>query len=231
MKTQSHKIIRNFVIFLTVLAGFIAANQGFTANKANENRYENEIRAFEISDITNKPPENGILFIGSSSIRLWKDLKSDFPDLPVINRGFGGSQITDSIYFADRIVFPYRPRMIIMYAGVNDINDGKSPEEVFNNFKTFVKKVHQFSPSIKIGFIAISPNFARWKQVDKVKEANRLIREFTLRDPRLFFIDTFKYMLGENGLPKPDIFVSDGLHMNRKGYEIWKSVIRPYLKY
>jgi lysophospholipase L1-like esterase len=205
------------------------AESRFYCRPDNRKSLGKEIQAFENSDATNKPPENGILFIGSSSIRLWKDLKSDFPDLPVINRGFGGSQIIDSVYFADRIVFPYKPRMIIMYAGVNDINDGKSPEEVFNNFKMFVKKVHNHSPSIKIGFIAISPNFARWKQVDKVKEANKLIREYTLRDPRLFFIDTFKYMLAENGLPKPDIFVSDGLHMNRKGYEIWKAVIRPYL--
>ncbi|HON07513.1 MAG TPA: SGNH/GDSL hydrolase family protein [Verrucomicrobiota bacterium] len=216
-------------IFAVIFVGLIVANSGFTATATSENRYEKDIQAFESSDATNKPPENGILFIGSSSIRLWKDLKSDFPELPVINRGFGGSQISDSVYFAERIVFPYKPRMIIMYAGGNDINAGKSPEEVFNDFKTFVKKVHTNLPSTKIGYIAISPNIARWKQIDKVKEANRLIREYTLRDPRLFFIDTFTYMLGEDGLPKPDIFVSDGLHMNRKGYDIWKTVIRPYL--
>ncbi len=226
---QTHLFKVWWKIFAVIFSGLIAVSSGFTATTTIGNRYENEIRVFEMSDATNKPPENGILFIGSSSIRLWKDLKSDFPDLPVINRGFGGSQIIDSVYFAERIVFPYKPRMIIMYAGGNDINVGKSPEEVFNDFKMFVKKVHNNLPSTKIGYISISPNFARWKQVDKVKEANKLIQEYTLRDPRLFFIDTFTYMIGEDGLPKPDIFVSDGLHMNRKGYDIWKAVIRPYL--
>ena len=226
---QTHLFKVWWKIFAVIFSGLIAVSSGFTATTTIGNRYENEIRVFEMSDATNKPPENGILFIGSSSIRLWKDLKSDFPDLPVINRGFGGSQIIDSVYFAERIVFPYKPRMIIMYAGGNDINVGKSAEEVFNDFKMFITKVHNKLPSTRIGYIAISPNLARWKQVDKVKEANRLIREYTLRDPRLFFIDTFTYMIGEDGLPKPDIFVNDGLHMNRKGYDIWKVVIKPYL--
>ncbi|MGC8744296.1 MAG: SGNH/GDSL hydrolase family protein [Verrucomicrobiia bacterium] len=212
-------LIAGLILILT--AGFVFSE--------STNRWEKEIRAFEISDSTNKPPENCILFIGSSSIRLWKTLKEDFPDLPVVNRGFGGSQIADSVYYAERIVFPYRPRLIIMYAGVNDIAAGKSPEEVFEDFKTFVKKVHSRLPSTRIGFIAMSTNPARWNQVEKVKKGNKLIREFTLRDPRLFFIDTFSYMIREDGTPKPDIFVEDKLHMNKKGYEIWKNVIRPYL--
>ncbi|MGB9602408.1 MAG: SGNH/GDSL hydrolase family protein [Verrucomicrobiia bacterium] len=215
-----------FLIVQVVLIFFLAVYAGFSETT---NRWENEIRAFELCDLTNKPPENCILFIGSSSIRLWKTLKEDFPQLPVVNRGFGGSQIADSVYFAERIVFPYKPRLIIMYAGANDIAAGKSPEEVFNDFKTFVRKVHSHLPSTRIGFIAMSTNPARWNQVEKVKQGNKLIREFTLRDPRLFFIDTFSHMLNNDGTPKSDIFVEDKLHMNKKGYEIWKNVIRPYL--
>lgn len=194
------------------------------------NRWENEILAFEASDKTNFPLANAILFIGSSSIRMWKDLASDFPEFKVINRGFGGSQICDSVYYVDRIVIPYRPKMIIMYAGGNDINAGKTPEAVFNDFKQFVSAVHSKLPSTKIGYISIAPNPARWKQIEKVREANRLIREFTMRDPRLFFIDTHSAMLGADGLPKPDIFLDDKLHMNRKGYDIWREIVRPYLE-
>lgn len=222
-KTQRGGIVLIAVIYFA--AGLLSFPETLSTN-----RWEGEIRAFEASDLTNKPPENGILFIGSSSIRLWKDLASDFPDLPVINRGFGGSQIIDSVYFAGRIVFPYKPRMIIMYAGGNDIHSGKSPEEVYNDFKTFVEKVHSRMPSTLIGYISIAPNPARWKEIKEVRRANSMIKEFTLRDPRLFFIDTHSHMLDENGLPKPDIFVDDKLHMNRKGYEIWKNVIKPYLK-
>lgn len=192
-------------------------------------RWEKDIQAFELSDRTNPPPKKAILFIGSSSIRMWKDLQNDFPNLPVINRGFGGSQIEDSTYFAERIVFPYEPRLIIMYAGGNDINAGKSAQRVYEDFKAFVSKVHSKLPATKIGYISIAPNPARWKQIETVREANKLIKEYTMNDPRLFFIDTHSHMLGKDGYPLPDIFLDDKLHMNRKGYEIWKKVIEPYL--
>lgn len=218
------------VIIMSLFFMLIPTNAGRLIAAENQpNRWEKEIQAFENSDKTNFPPKNCILFIGSSSIRMWKDLQKDFPKLPVINRGFGGSQIEDSTYFADRIVFPYEPKLIIMYAGGNDINAGKSAQRVVEDFKAFVSKVHSRLPAVKIGYISIAPNPARWKQIETVREANRLIKEFTLRDPRLFFIDTHSHMLGKDGQPLPDIFLDDKLHMNRKGYEIWKKIIQPYL--
>jgi len=230
IKSGAMKVITKNRIFRNILCAFLVLSGVITElNASSTNKWENEIRAFEQSDSTNKPPQNGILFIGSSSIRLWKTLKEDFPGLPVINRGFGGSHISDSIHFAERIVFPYKPRMIIMYAGANDINDGKSPKQVCNDFKAFVEKVHSQLPSAKIGFISISPNPARWGQIQKVREANQLIKEYTQTDKLLFYIDTFSHMLGEDGLPRPEIFVEDKLHMNSQGYEIWKRVISPYL--
>jgi lysophospholipase L1-like esterase len=193
-------------------------------------RWEPDIRAFEAADKTVPPPKGAILFIGSSSIRLWKTLARDFPEKQVINRGFGGSEIADSVFFADRIVFPYAPRMIVMYAGGNDINAGKPPEQVFADFREFAEKVRAKLPQTPIAYIAIAPNPARWSQVDRVKAANRLIADYANAGHRIEFIDVFTRMLGADGLPRPEIFVEDRLHMNAKGYELWREIVGPYLK-
>jgi lysophospholipase L1-like esterase len=161
---------------------------------------------------------------------LWKTLAEDLPEHKVINRGFGGSEIADSVRFVDRIVVPYQPKRIVMYAGGNDINGGKTPEQVASDFKAFVAKVHAKLPEAKISYISIAGNPARWAQVERVKEANKLIREFTTTDKRLNFIDVFPHMLGKDGMPLPDIFVDDRLHMNEKGYAIWKKVVGSALK-
>jgi len=192
--------------------------------------FENEIRAFEASDKTNPPPKNAILFIGSSSIRMWKTLAQDFPEYRVINRGFGGSQISNSIHFAERIVLPYEPRVIVFYAGGNDLNAGKSAETVFNDFKIFVGKVRAQLPTTKVVYISVAPNPARWAQMDRIREANRLIRDYTMTQAGLSFIDVHPHMLGEDGQPKPDIYLDDKLHMNAKGYVIWKRVVGEHLK-
>ena len=192
--------------------------------------FAKEINAFTASDATNPPARDGILFIGSSSIRLWKTLAQDLPDLPVLNRGFGGSQIIDSVNYADRIVFPYRPRHIVIYAGGNDINAKKTPEQVFADFRAFVAKVHAQLPRARISYISIAPNPARWAQIEKIRAANQLVADFCKGNPRLTFINVFPHMLGEDGQPKPDIYVEDRLHMNEKGYAIWKQVVGPFVK-
>lgn len=221
-------------IIITVLTCFIRpigsaqdATKGATAQ--TKTPFENEILAFEASDRTNPPPRDAILFIGSSSIRLWKTLTKDFPKHKVINRGFGGSQIVDSVNYADRIVFPYQPRQVVLYAGGNDINAGKSPDQVFADYKAFIAKVRSTLPKAKISYISIAPNPARWAQVEKVKAANRLIEGHTKTDPRLGFINVFPEMLGPDGQPKPDIYVADRLHMNANGYAIWTGIVGQYL--
>jgi lysophospholipase L1-like esterase len=212
------------IVFLVVLFAISGVAQ------AQTNRWEKDIATFEVQDRTNPPPKGAILFIGSSSIRLWKTLAEDLPEHKVINRGFGGSQIADSVQFVDRIVVPYEPKQIVMYAGGNDINAGKNPEQVAGDFKAFVAKVHAKLPKTRIAYISIAPNPARWAQVDQVKQANELIREFTGTDKRLEFIDVFRHMLGEDGKPLPDIFVEDRLHMNEKGYAIWKRMVGAALR-
>ena len=211
-----------------LLGLLLLATTAFAQTKTNA--FEKDILAFEASDKTNPPPKNAILFIGSSSIRMWKTLAQDFPGFRVINRGFGGSQISDSIHFADRIVIPYEPRAIVFYAGGNDINAKKAPDTVFNDFKTFVGKVRGKLPATKIVYISVAPNPARWAQIDQVREANKLIRDYTTKEAGLSFIDVHPHMLGADGQPKPDIYLADKLHMNEKGYVIWKGVVGEHLK-
>ena len=215
-------------LLLLTLAASLPAQTATNSTKAAP--FESEIKAFQRADLTSRPPKNGILFIGSSSIRFWSTLTQDFPSLPVYNRGFGGSQIGDSIYFAPRIIIPYAPRQIVFYAGGNDINAGKTPERVFGDFTNFVAIVHAALPETRIDYISIAPNPARWTQVAKVKAANKAIEGFTKKNSRLGFIDVFSKMLGPDGQPLPDIYRDDKLHMNPKGYELWKGIVAPHLK-
>lgn len=188
-------------------------------------KWEKDIAAFEAKDRENPPAKGGIVFVGSSSIRLWKTLAQDFPRHRVLNRGFGGSQIADSVAFAHRIVTPSAPRMVVLYAGGNDINAGKSPEKVFADFLAFVAVVRAELPEVEIAFISVAGNPKRWAQVEKVKMLNALVADYCAKHSRMKFIDVFTAMLGPDGLPKPDIFVADRLHMNEKGYRLWTEVV------
>jgi lysophospholipase L1-like esterase len=192
-------------------------------------RWEKEIAAFEASDRTNPPPTNCIVFVGSSSIKRWTALASDFPGLPVVNRGFGGSQLADAVNFADQIITRYQPREVVIYSGGNDINAGKDPERVFGDFVALVLRIRAQSPQVDICYISVAPNPRRWGEVERVKKLNRLIRKYC-QHHGMEFIDVFPLMLGPDGTPKPDIFVADRLHMNAKGYAIWKEAILPHLK-
>ena len=148
----------------------------------------------------------------------------------MINRGFGGSHLSDSVFYFDRIVAPYQPRTIVLYAGSNDINAGKTPQEVFEDFKSFAAKARNALPDARLYFISIAPSPSRWKEVEQVKEANHLIAEYIGRDKHLGFIDVFPAMLEADGRPKPDIYVADQLHMNPHGYAIWRSIVGPHLE-
>jgi lysophospholipase L1-like esterase len=194
-----------------------------------EARWEKDIEAFEISDKTNPPPQQAVLFIGSSSILMWTDLSHAFPTHKVINRGFGGSQLSDSVAFVSRIVTPYKPKLVVLYAGDNDIALGKSPERVLADFKAFASKIHAALPDTRIAYIAIKPCPLREKFLDQVKSANRLIQEYTTSDKRLLFVDVFTPMLTKEGRPRSDLCLQDRLHPNAQCYELWASLLRPIL--
>ncbi len=191
-------------------------------------RWEKAIRKFEAQDRQHPPAAGGTLFVGSSSIRFW-DLPKYFPDRPVINHGFGGSQMIDSLYFADRIVLPYQPRTIVVYAGDNDIAGGQSPETVAEDFQRFARKIHAALPETNIVYIAIKPSLRRWNLYEQMAKANALIAAFADTDERITFADIAKPMLNEQGTPKPELFIKDGLHLSPAGYELWTSVIEPLL--
>lgn len=175
------------------------------------------------------PPAGATLFVGSSSIRFWSTLKEDFPKLKVINRGFGGSQISDSTYWADRIVVPYKPAQIVFYAGDNDVAGGKKPEEIFTEFQAFVAKVRADLPDTPIYFISIKPSPSRWNKVETMCAANGLIADWIKSQSHLTYVDVFNPMLGSDGKPRPELYRIDRLHMTRAGYELWTKILTPML--
>lgn len=189
------------------------------------------IDKFTQADAAHPPAPGGVVFVGSSSIVKWTSLAKDFPGENVIQRGFGGSELADSAFYADRIVIPYRPRAVVVYAGDNDLNAGKTPEKVFSDFKEFVAKVHAALPQTRIVFIGIKPSPSRWKIHDKGERANALIAAECAKDPqRLRFVDVWKPMLDAKGQPRPELFVADMLHMNPAGYAIWTPLVAAALK-
>ncbi|HVV73018.1 MAG TPA: SGNH/GDSL hydrolase family protein [Verrucomicrobiae bacterium] len=198
-------------------------------SQATRNHWEPDIQLFEAADKTNPPPHHAILFVGSSSIRFWKNLQESFPGHLVFKRGFGGSEMSDSLAFADRIVIPYEPKLVLVYAGDNDVANGKSPERVKADFEAFVQKVHAALPNTEIGYIAIKPSLARRKLLDTMKAANLMIEQYARSTKGVLFIDVFTPMLTPEGSPRPELFVRDGLHLNEKGYALWASIINPLL--
>jgi lysophospholipase L1-like esterase len=192
-------------------------------------RFESAIRAFDSWDSQNAFPRDGVLFVGSSSIRMWRTAES-FPDLPVINRGFGGSHISDVVHYVDRVVLKYAPRGVVFYAGDNDIAAGKSPERVARDFRRFVEIVHQLLPATRIYYLPIKPSVARWKLWPQMQEANALIAHLCDNDERLEYIDTATPMLGDDGQPRKDLLIDDGLHLNAEGYRVWTTIVHPYLE-
>jgi lysophospholipase L1-like esterase len=194
-----------------------------------QDQWEPDIRKFEESDRQSPPKPGAVLFVGSSSIRLWEGLAADFPSHAVLNRGFGGSQIADSTRYVGRIVTPYRPKMILLYAGDNDLASGRSPDQVLADFEAFVARVRKDLPDVPIAFIAIKPSPARANLLEKAREANAKIARYASTHANVKYVDVFTPMLGEDGRPRAELFVEDNLHMNRNGYEIWKKVVGPYL--
>jgi lysophospholipase L1-like esterase len=192
-------------------------------------KWQKEIAAIEKRYAEKPAPKAPIVFVGSSSIRRWFTLAADFPGKPVLNHGFGGSEVFDSLNFAHRLVLPFQPKQIVMYAGGNDLNAGKTPERVFADFQAFVARVHAALPKTKICYISSAPNPKRWAQIKETRALNASIQAFCAKDERLQFIDVHPVMLAPNGEPKPDIFLDDKLHMNAKGYELWKGVVGPVL--
>jgi lysophospholipase L1-like esterase len=223
------RISRLVLVSLLLLPAGLLARQGHAQEKPYVSKWEKAIEAFEQQDKEKPPPKHAVLFVGSSSIRLW-DLKKSFPDLEAINRGFGGSQIADTVHFAPRLILKHQPRLVVFYAGDNDIAAGKSPQRVCEDFQALIQAIHKELPRTKVVFLAIKPSRARWQQAEKQQQANALIEALCTKDERLFYLDIVKPMLGDDGKPRRELFVSDGLHLTEKGYELWAGLLKPLLK-
>ncbi len=213
-------IIAAFLLF--ILAAF---------THAQDLRFENEIQAFELADSLAAPKPGGIVLWGSSSFRFWGSCQTDLAPYPVINRGFGGSEMTEAIHFFRRAVLPHRPGLLLIYEGDNDLDAGKkTPQEVFASFQQLVKLARGHLPDLKIGFVAIKPSPLRAGLLPKQRTANALIRQFCQQQRNVTYIDIATPMLNAQGQPRPELFLADQLHMKPAGYRIWTNIIRQYLK-
>lgn len=195
---------------------------------SQEKPFAGELAAFRTADAERPTADGGVLFVGSSSIRLW-DLPKSFPELdpPPVNRGFGGSQLEHSIDNVDLLVLKHKPATVVIYAGDNDIAAGKTAERVVQDFKKLTSLVHETLPETHIGYIAIKPSLARWKLAGTMQDANQQIAKLCDEANYLTFIDIWQPMLGPNGEPREELFRDDGLHLSDKGYELWASLVQP----
>jgi lysophospholipase L1-like esterase len=196
--------------------------------EVDPHRFDEEIRWFEEWDSKNWYVEGEILFVGSSSIRMWATRES-FPDLKVLNRGFGGAHISDVNYFVRKVVLRYRPKVIVFYAGDNDVAGGKSAELVLADYKEFVWMVHDELSGTGIIYISIKPSSSRWAHWPEMNKANGMIESFCAKDEKLFYFDAANVLLGGDGRPDDGMFVGDKLHLNAKGYKAWTKAIRPVI--
>ena len=225
MKTTCFSLAAFSCLAITLLAAGVNAQEAKPSPFA---KWEKDIAALEKQDAPDAKHE--IVFVGSSSIRLWK-LDESFPGLKLLNRGFGGSELADSVHFAPRIVLKYEPKIVVLYAGDNDLANGKKPEQVAADFVAFEKVVHDKLPKTKIIYVAVKPSIARWKNIANVMATNKLIAAECAKDAeRLVFLDIAPLMLGANGEPDPSLFVKDGLHLSPAGYAKWNEKLLPLLK-
>lgn len=193
------------------------------------NRYDAVFQEFARQDAAHPPPADPIVFTGSSSVRLWKTLARDFPGLPVLNRGFGGSTMTDLLQAFDRVIAPYRPAAAVIYCGENDIALGRDPIETADDYRELLRRCRALRPDMKIAVIAMKPSPKRWALWDAMRRANRRVAELCA-EAEADFLDVAPLMLGADGLPRPELFLDDRLHMNADGYRIWIGLIEPWLR-
>lgn len=231
-------VCRRFVLAFAVTAGVLSGvshsapvgAQVVAAAAPQTEQWGDEIDAFEASDRVNPRPVGPIVFVGSSSIRLWPHLQDDFPGVDVLQRGFGGAELSQVVHFAPRIVIPYKPRLVVLYAGDNDLFNGKSPQQVLAEYVAFVSLVRAALPKTQIAFVSIKPSPARWDLADNIRRANSLVKGYATTHPGLSYVDIFTPMLGTSGLPRPDLFEDDQLHLNAQGYAIWRDYIEPVVR-
>lgn len=198
---------------------------------STEQRWKKELDAFAAADRQQMPPPGGVLFVGSSSIRFWNGLETTFAGQPVvIKRGFGGSRLSDSADLVHRLVLPYQPRLVVLYAGENDIHEGGSPAELLAHFQRFLQQVQGALPATRVAWMAIKPSPSRLAFMATMREANLLIQTHVLQHDNLDYIDVHTAMLDNDGRPRPELFLRDQLHLSAEGYGLWRQIVSAHLR-
>ncbi len=223
------RVGRSSLLVISVLCFSRLASAQAPAVDPGGNRFEKNVLAYEAADKTAPPPRNAILLAGDSQFFRWKTLADDLPGYTVINRGVDSFQTSDLVHFTERIVLPYDPRLIVLHVGGNDVNNGKSPEQILGDFKTFVGKVRAVMPTVPIAFSSITPGPGRWNQAAQRKQTNQVIRDYVATQKGLLFIDLWDAMLTPDGQPREDLWVEDRIHPNQAGYQIRVRIMRPLL--
>jgi lysophospholipase L1-like esterase len=221
--------------YLYLLLFFLAAcntNSNQEGKPVADQPFWNDIQNFKKQDSVSFPPKNAILLIGSSSFTKWTDVQDYFPGYTIINRGFGGSTLLDQLRYEKDIIFPYHPKQIVIYCGENDLasSDSVTAENVFERFLSLYNDLTIKLPGVSIAFISLKPSPSRRHLFLKMRKANQLIKDYLSTEKSSVFIDIHQPMLGTNGEPLPEIFLDDSLHMNAKGYAIWKKEMEPYMQ-
>lgn len=216
---------KQFTFLLLALLGLVP----LTAQ--TQRPFEPEIRAFERLDSIEKPAQGQILLYGSSTMRLWNTYQADLAGHQVVNRGFGGSQMSDAVYYFDRVVLPLKPSWILLYEGDNDLNSGKSPEQVFADYQTFMKLVKEKLPKTKVAIYTLRPSLARENRMPQQRQLHAFFKKYARKHrKKAYFIDAYQLLLTPEGRPNGDYLVEDKLHLNAKGYRVWTQVTRDFLK-
>lgn len=201
-----------------------------SSSSPDDHRWRESLDAFAAADKLHAPATGGVLFVGSSSIRLWNDLEAQFEPVAVIKRGFGGSRMLDCSRYVNELVLPYEPREIVVYAGDNDLAEGRTPQQVAQSFADFVARVRAALPETRIHYLSIKPSPLREALMEQAVETNRLIADFVAQGENLDYIDIYSRMLDAGGKPRPELFLEDRLHLNPDGYAIWKRTIAEHLQ-
>ena len=214
-----------------VLFFFILATGRTVAQDQPEGpeRWEETIQKFEQADQANPVTTNPILFVGSSSIAIWQDIAEYFPGKNILNRGFGGSNFEDLLYYADRVIYPYKPSKVFVYEGDNDIAQGESPKKTLQRAKELRKKIAQALGDTPVVFIAAKPSVARWEMKEDFLAFNRKLKAYAEKTDHTEYADVWTPAIGEDGKVVSHIFQGDSLHMNAEGYKIWQQVLAPYV--
>jgi lysophospholipase L1-like esterase len=228
---KPHMSRRWLVVALLTVAALlhVAAMDVIGQQNPDPSRFEKDIKAFEADDVVSPPTKGAVLFVGSSTMRYWDTAKA-FPNLTTIKRGFGGSHVSDNIYFADRIIVPYKPKLIVFYAGDADVASDKTADQIFSDFKTFISMIHAKLPGTPMVIIGIKPSPAHWKQIEAIRKTNALVGGYVGNDRLVRFIDVSDRLIGADGRPQAEFYAENGLNLSESGYAVWTSAVRALIE-